>query len=43
MREFTDASFGFKVQTEGFGDMFGPGVIDLAKVNPTAQPRLPRC
>ncbi|MEO0861552.1 MAG: TCP-1/cpn60 chaperonin family protein, partial [Pseudomonadota bacterium] len=32
VRESTDAKFGFNAQTEEYGDMFGFGVIDPAKV-----------
>ena len=36
VRESSDASFGFNAQTEEYGDMFGFGVIDPAKVTRTA-------
>lgn len=36
VRESTDAAFGFNAQTEEYGDMFGFGVIDPAKVTRTA-------
>ncbi|MBC6441701.1 MAG: chaperonin GroEL [Rhodobacteraceae bacterium] len=36
VRESDDASFGFNAQTEEYGDMFGFGVIDPAKVVRTA-------
>ncbi len=36
VRESKDASFGFKAQTEEYGDMFKFGVIDPAKVTRTA-------
>jgi chaperonin GroEL len=36
VRESDDTSFGFNAQTEEYGDMFGFGVIDPAKVTRTA-------
>jgi chaperonin GroEL len=36
VRESDDLSFGFNAQTEEYGDMFGFGVIDPAKVTRTA-------
>ena len=36
VRESDDATFGFNAQTEEYGDMFGFGVIDPAKVTRTA-------
>ncbi|WP_444452211.1 chaperonin GroEL [Rhodobacter capsulatus] len=36
VRESTDPAFGFNAQTEEYGDMFGFGVIDPAKVTRTA-------
>jgi len=36
VRESSDLSFGFNAQTEEYGDMFGFGVIDPAKVARTA-------
>ncbi len=36
IRESDDTSFGFNAQTEEYGDMFGFGVIDPAKVTRTA-------
>ena len=36
VRESDDDSFGFNAQTEEYGDMFGFGVIDPAKVTSTA-------
>ena len=36
VRESGDTSFGFNAQTEEYGDMFGFGVIDPAKVTRTA-------
>jgi len=36
IRESADAAFGFNAQTEEYGDMFGFGVIDPAKVTRTA-------
>ena len=36
IRESDDATFGFNAQTEEYGDMFGFGVIDPAKVTRTA-------
>jgi len=36
VRESDDASFGFNAQSEEYGDMFGFGVIDPAKVTRTA-------
>ena len=36
VRESDDDSFGFNAQTEEYGDMFGFGVIDPAKVTRTA-------
>ena len=36
VRESDDAAFGFNAQTEEYGDMFGFGVIDPAKVTRTA-------
>ena len=36
VRESSDSSFGFNAQTEEYGDMFGFGVIDPAKVVRTA-------
>ena len=36
VRESDDNSFGFNAQTEEYGDLFGFGVIDPAKVTRTA-------
>ena len=36
IRESDDTAFGFNAQTEEYGDMFGFGVIDPAKVTRTA-------
>ena len=36
IRESSDKTFGFNAQTEEYGDMFGFGVIDPAKVTRTA-------
>jgi len=38
IRESDDKAFGFNAQTEEYGDMFGFGVIDPAKVTRTALP-----